>query len=250
MAGHSHAKNIKHKKDAADQKRGKLFSKISRLIIVAAKHGGGDPEANLKLRYAVDKARSVSMPVDTIDRAIKKGTGELEGGQLDEVLYEGYGPGGVAVLCEALTDNRNRTAGEVRKTFEVHGGKVGTAGCVGWMFKPMGVFIVEAKSVDEDRLLEVSLDAGAQDVKRVDDMFEVVCEATQFQAVKKALESARIATTSGEISQLPNTYIDLDEETARKLLRLVEALDDMDDVQNVYSNSNIPEAVLADSATS
>jgi YebC/PmpR family DNA-binding regulatory protein len=249
MAGHSHAKNIKHKKDAADQKRGKLFSKISRLIIVAAKHGGGDPEANLKLRFAVDKARSVSMPVDTIDRAIKKGTGELEGGQLDEVLYEGYGPGGVAVLCEALTDNRNRTAGEVRKTFEVNGGKVGTAGCVGWMFKPMGVFVVEAKSVEEDRLLEVSLDAGAQDVKRVDDMFEVVCEGTQFAAVKKSLEEARIATTSGEISQVPNTYIDLDEETARKLLRLIEALDDMDDVQNVYSNSNIPEAVLAESGT-
>ena len=245
MAGHSHSKNIKHKKDAADQKRGKVFSKLSRLIIVAAKHGGGDPEMNLRLRYAIDAARAVSMPIDNIERAIKKGTGELEGGQLDEVNYEGYGPGGVAILVEALTDNRARTAGEVRNTFESLGGKVGTAGCVAWMFKSKGLFLIDCKHVEEDRLLEVALDAGAEDVKRVDDLFEVTCDPTQFAAVKKALEAARIATESGSISQLPSTMIDVDEETGKKLLRLTDALDDMDDIQNVYSNANIPAAALA-----
>lgn len=245
MAGHSHAKNIKHKKDAADQRRGKLFSKLSRLIIIAAKHGGGDPDSNLKLRYAIDKARSFSMPADTIDRAIKKGTGDLGGGQMEEVTYEGYGPGGVAMLCEALTDNRHRTAGEVRKAFEVHGGKVGTAGCVAWMFKPKGLFVVDAAGVDEDRLLEVALEAGAEDVKRVDDSFELLCEPGQFQAVKTALEAARIATTSADLCQIATTTIDVDEDTGRKLLGLMDALDDMDDIQNVYSNSNIPDSVMA-----
>jgi YebC/PmpR family DNA-binding regulatory protein len=245
MAGHSHAKNIKHKKDAADQKRGKLFSKLARLIIVAAKHGGGDPETNLRLRYAIDAARAVSMPVDTIDRAVKKGTGELEGGQMEEVTYEGYGPGGSAILVEALTDNRARTAGEVRNTFEGNGGKVGTAGCVAWMFKAKGFFVVDPKHVEEDRLLEVALDAGADDVKLVDDMFEVYSDPTQFQNVKKAFETARIATETAEISQVPSTMIDVDDETGRKLVRLIDALDDMDDIQNVYTNANIPDAVLA-----
>lgn len=245
MAGHSHAKNIKHKKDAADQKRGILFSKLSRLIIVAAKHGGGDPDANIRLRFAIDSARAVSMPMDNIERAIKKGTGELEGGQLDEVTYEGYGVGGVAILVEALTDNRARTAGEVRNTFESLGGKIGTAGCVAWMFKPKGVFVIDSKHVDEDRLLEVALEAGAEDVKRVDDVFEVTCDPAQFQNVKKALKDARIATESGELSQVPNAMIDVDEETGRKLLKLIEALDDMDDIQHVHSNANIPDAALA-----
>jgi YebC/PmpR family DNA-binding regulatory protein len=245
MAGHSHAKNVMHKKQAVDAKRGKVFSKLSRLITVAARHGGGDPESNLRLRYAIDAARAVSMPIDTIERAIKKGTGELEGGSMDEVTYEGYGAGGVAILVEALTDNRARTAGEVRNTFESNGGKVGTAGCVGWMFKPKGVFIVDAKHVDEDRLLEVALEAGAEDVKRAEELFEVISDATQFQNVRKALEEARVATASASILQIPTTYIDVDDETGRKLVRLTEALDDMDDIQNVYSNANIPDAVMA-----
>ncbi len=245
MAGHSHAKNIKHKKDAADKKRGKVFSKLSRLIIVAAKHGGGDPEMNLRLRYAIDSARAVSMPVDTIERAVKKGTGELEGGSMDEVIYEGYGPGGVAILVEALTDNRARTAGEVRNTFESHGGKIGTAGCVAWMFKLKGVFVVDCKHVEEDRLIEVALDAGSEDVKRDEDLFEVTCDPTQFQHVKKSLDDARITTENAALSQIPNTMIDVDEETGKKLLTLIDALDDMDDIQNVYSNANIPAAVLA-----
>ena len=245
MAGHSHAKNIKHKKDAADQKRGILFSKLSRLIIVAAKHGGGDPDSNIRLRFAIDSARAVSMPMDNIERAIKKGTGELEGGQLDEVTYEGYGPGGVAILVEALTDNRARTAGEVRNAFESHGGKVGTSGCVAWMFKPKGVFVIDSRHADEDRLLEVALEAGAEDVQRVDNLFEVTCDPTKFHNIKKALEDARIATESGELSQVPSSMIDVDEETGRKLLRLIEALDDMDDIQHVHSNANIPDAALA-----
>ena len=245
MAGHSHSKNIKHKKDAADARRGKVFSKMSRLIMVAARHGGGDPDMNLRLRYAIDKSRAANMPWDSIERAIKKGTGELEGGQLEEVIYEGYGPGGVAVLCEALTDNRHRTAGEVRKMFEVHGGKMGTVGCVAWMFKPKGVFVVEAKFVEEDRLLEVSLEAGAEDVRRSDDMFEVICDPAQFQNVKKALETARIATVSADLTQLPGTVIDLDPDSARKMLQLIDALDDLDDIQEVHSNSNIPDSVLA-----
>src|SRR5437867_3982378 len=219
MAGHSHWKSIKHKKGAADAKRGKEFSKLSRLIIVAAKHGGGDPDMNLRLRYAIDKARSVSMPWENIDRAVKRGTGDLEGGQLEEVTYEGYGPGGVAVLCEALTDNRNRTAGEVRKTFEVNAGKLGGAGCVAWMFKPKGVFVVDAKTVEEDRLLEVALEAGAEDVKRVEQTFEVVCDPAQFQGITKALEGARIATTSADLTQVPSSMIDLDGETGKKVLR-------------------------------
>jgi YebC/PmpR family DNA-binding regulatory protein len=245
MAGHSHAKNVMHKKQAADAKRGKVFSKLSRLITVAARHGGGDSETNLRLRYAVDAARAVSMPIDTIERAIKKGTGELEGGAMEEVTYEGYGPGGVAILVEALTDNRARTAGEVRNTFESNGGKVGTAGCVAWMFKTKGVFIVEAKHVDEDRLLEVALEAGAEDVKKADDLFEVTTDPTQFQNVKKGLEGARIATASAMLAQLASTMIDVDDETGRKVVRLTDALDDMEDIQNVYSNANIPGGVLA-----
>jgi YebC/PmpR family DNA-binding regulatory protein len=245
MAGHSHAKNVMHKKQAADAKRGKVFSKLSRLITVAARHGGGDPDSNLRLRYAVDAARSVSMPVDTIERAIKKGTGELEGGAMEEVVYEGYGPGGVAILVEALTDNRARTAGEVRNTFESNGGKVGTAGCVAWMFKPKAIFVVDSKHADEDRLLEVALDAGADDVKQVDDLFEVTSDPTRFQNVKKALEDARIATANASIAQVPSTVIDVDEETGKKVIRLTDALDDMDDIQNVYSNANIPDAVMA-----
>lgn len=245
MAGHSHAKNVMHKKQAADAKRGKVFSKLSRLITVAARHGGGDPDSNLRLRYAIDAARSVSMPIDTIERAVKKGTGELEGGAMDDVAYEGYGPGGVAILVEALTDNRARTAGEVRNTFESNGGKVGTAGCVAWMFKAKGLFVVDAKHVDEDRLIEIALEAGAEDVKRDGDLFEVHCDPAQFQNVKKALDEARIATESGAIAQVSNTMIDVDEETGKKLLRLIDALDDMDDIQNVYSNANIPEAAMA-----
>ena len=191
MAGHSHSANIAHRKGLVDAKRGKLFSKLCRAIYVAARNGGGDPDANLRLRYAIDKARSYSCPKDNIERSIKKATGELGAENFEEVIYEGYGPGGVAVLCEALTDNRNRTAGELRKAFEVCGGNLGASGCVSYLFNYKGLFVVDAKHVAEDRLMEVALEAGADDLERVDDYFEVTCDPKVFDAVRKALEDAQ-----------------------------------------------------------
>lgn len=245
MAGHSHWASIKHKKGAVDARRGKLFSKLSRAITVAARQSGGDPEMNLKLRYAIDAARAVSMPKDNIDRALKKGTGELEGGQLDELVYEGYGPGGVAVMAEILTDNRTRTASEIRKLLESHGGKLGQSGCVGYMFKRKGLFTVDARTVDEDKLIEVALDAGADDVKREGEMFQVTSEPALFQKVRDALAAARIATEVAELANLPTTPIDVDADVGKKVLRLMDALDEHDDVQHVYSNFNVSEEVLA-----
>ncbi len=246
MAGHSHWANIAHKKALIDTKRGKLWSKLSKAIIVAAKSGGGDVDANLKLRYAVDAAKAVSMPKDTIQRAIKKGTGELEGGNLDEVLYEGYGAGGVAVMCEILTDNRNRTAGEIRKIFEMTEGKLGATGCVSWMFERKGLFLVPAEKIDEDTLLEYALEAGADDVKRVDDKFEVTCDPATFAEVGTALQAKGIEPDVSQITRIPTSTIDLDAETARKVLKLMEKLDDHDDVQNVSANFNIPQEALAE----
>lgn len=248
MAGHSHWAGIKHKKGVIDARRGKLFSKLSRAIIVAAREGGGDPASNLKLRYAIDKARQASMPKDNIDRAVKKGLGELDGGELFALVYEGYGPGGVAVLCEALTDNKNRTAGEVRKLFETGGGSLGQAGCVAWLFERKGLFVVEAKTVHEERLLEIVLDAGAEDLRQVDDMFEITCSPTAFQGVRDALETQHIACEVAELSQLPTTTVEVDAETGKKLLRFLEALDDHEDVQHVYANYNIPESAMAEVA--
>src|SRR6478609_8500680 len=180
MAGHSHSANIAHRKGMVDAKRGKLFSKLCRAIYVAAKNGGADPEANLRLRYAIDKARSYSCPKDNIERSIKKGTGELGAENFEEIMYEGYGPGGVAVLCQALTDNRNRTAGELRKAFEVCGGNLGATGCVSYLFNYKGLFVIDAKHVDEDRLMEIALEAGADEIERYDDLWEVTCEPRQF----------------------------------------------------------------------
>src|SRR6185369_11179332 len=192
MAGHSHYANIAIKKGANDKKRGALFGKLSRAIIVAARHGGGDPDANLKLRYAIDKARQNSMPKDNIERAVKKGCGELDGEELSEVIYEGYAPADVAVICDILTENRNRTAGEVRKIFEVHGGKLGVTNCVAWMFERKGLFVVPAQHVTEDRLIEVALEAGAGDVESTGKTFEVTCDPASFDAVNAALQAAKI----------------------------------------------------------
>jgi YebC/PmpR family DNA-binding regulatory protein len=246
MAGHSHWANIAHKKALRDNKRGKLWSKLSKAIIVAAKAGGGDPDANLKLRYAIDAAKAISMPKDNIQRAIKRGTGELEGGNLEEVLYEGYGPGGVAVLCEILTDNRNRTAGEIRKIFELADGKLGATGCVSWMFDRKGLFLVNPDKIDEDTLLEYALEAGADDVKRVDDKFEVTCDPSVFAEVGTALSAQGIEPDVSQIMRMPTSTVDLDAEAARKVLALMERLDDHDDVQNVSSNFNIPQEALAE----
>ena len=246
MAGHSHWAGIKHKKALIDNKRGKVWSKLSRAIIVAAKSGGGDPDTNLRLRYAINDAKAVSMPKDNIERAIKKGTGELDGGNLDEVLYEGYGPGGVAVLCEILTDNRNRTAPEVKKIFELAGGKLGATGCVAWMFERKGVVVIDEKQTDEESLLELAMESGAEDVKTVDGKFEVICDPDNFAAVQDALQAANVETELVELNRLPNDTVDLDAATAKKVLQLMEELDDHDDVQKVAANFNIPEEAMAE----
>jgi len=244
MAGHSHWANIAHKKGVADKKRGKLFGKLSRAIIVAAQSGGGDPTTNLALRYAIDKAKKASMPKDNIERAIKKGCGETEGEHYEEVVYEGYGPEGVAVLCEILTENRNRTAGEIRKIFEVYGGNLGSSGCVAWMFDRKGLFTVPAQNVDEERLFEIALEAGAEDVRRDGGMYEVLCAPEDFQDVCDALEAAKIPTEVSEITRLAASHVDLDAENGRKVLKLIEALEDQDDVQSVTANYNIPDEVM------
>jgi YebC/PmpR family DNA-binding regulatory protein len=248
MSGHSHWATIKHKKGAIDAKRGKLWSKLSRAIIIAAKNGGGDPNMNLKLRYAIDKAREVSMPKDNIERAIKRGTGDVEGMVFEEITYEGFGPGGVAVLVDVLTDNRNRTNGEVRKIFERGGGNMGSAGCVGYLFERKGVFSVDAAGVDEDTLMGIALDAGADDMKRFGSTYDITCDPTHFNKVQEALQKANIATINAEISQIGKVPVDVDVEAAKKVMRLMETLDDHDDVQHVYSNVNLTEEVLAEIA--
>lgn len=244
MAGHSHWANIAFKKGLVDKKRGKLFGKLARLIIVAAKRGG-DPAANLALRYAIDRAKKASMPADTIDKAVKKGTGELGAESYDEVLYEGYGPAGVAVLCEILTDNRNRTAGEIRKVFEVHGGNLGSTGCVAWMFERKGVFQIARDAVTEEQLFDVALEAGATDVLTEGEMYEVHCTPDVFQQVSSAFETAGITTASGEITRIAANNVALDAETARSVLDLMEALEDNDDVQSVTANFSIPDELMA-----
>jgi YebC/PmpR family DNA-binding regulatory protein len=212
---------------------------------VAARTGGGDPAANMRLRYAIDKARSFSVPKDNIERSIKRATGELGAENFEEVVYEGYGPGGVAVLCEALTDNRNRTAGELRRVFEAAGGNLGSSGCVSFLFQFKGLFIVDPKHVDEDRLMEVALEAGADDVQLIDGLYEVTCDPKLFETVRKTLEDARIPTESAETSYIPTTSVDLDVDNGKKMLRLKELLEENDDIQNVYANDNIPEEAMA-----
>jgi YebC/PmpR family DNA-binding regulatory protein len=245
MAGHSHSANIAHRKGLVDAKRGKLFTKLCRAIYVAARTGGGDPAANMRLRYAIDKARSFSVPKDNIERSIKRATGELGAETYEEVVYEGYGPGGVAVLCEALTDNRNRTAGELRRLFESAGGNLGASGCVSYLFNFKGLFVVDPKHVEEDRLMEVALEAGADDVQLVEGLFEVTCDPKLFDTVRKVLEDARIPTESAETSYIPTTSVDLDLENGKKMLKLRDQLEENDDVQNVYANDNIPEEAMA-----
>ena len=246
MSGHSHWAGIKYKKAAADAKRGKIWSKISRMIIVAAKSGGGDPAANLALRYAIDKAKAANMPKDTIEKAVKKGTGELGGVSFEEVLYEGYGPSGVAVMVEALTDNRSRTGPEVKRIFEKHGGSLGATGCVNWMFSKKGLLTVSAARIEEEQLLEIALDAGADDMQNTGELFEITCEPGAFEELKKALEQKEIATEFAEISMVPQSTVAIsDEQTAKRIISLMEAFDDHDDVQNAYANFNIPDEIVS-----
>lgn len=247
MAGHSHAKNIMRHKAVVDAKRGKLFSKLSRYIIIAARAGGGDPTMNLKLRYAIDKARSVSMPKDNIEKAIKRGTGELEGVNYDEIMYEGYGPGGVAVLVEVLTDNRNRTNGEIKKIFERGNANVGVPGSVAYMFERKGLFVIDAtKHTDEDAIMTIVLEAGAEDMKREGDVFEIICEPSNFTAVSDALKNASIETSEAEVKYLPKMQKEIDVETGKKVVRFIDSLDDHDDVQNVYTDAILTEEMAAE----
>ena len=245
MSGHSHWSGIKHKKALVDAKRGKLWSKLARNIIMAAKGGGGDPDMNLSLRYAIDKAKDANMTKDSIEKAIKRGSGDQGGANYEEVLYEGYGCNGVAIMCEALTDNRNRTAGELRHTFEKKGGSLGASGCVSWMFRKKGIFAIDASATDEDSLVEIALEAGADDVELDDETFEVTCSIDAFQDVKQVLQQKEINTKAAEIAQIPDNYVVLDENSSRKILDLMEALEDHDDVQNVYANFDIPPEIMA-----
>ncbi|MBA2460234.1 MAG: YebC/PmpR family DNA-binding transcriptional regulator [Actinobacteria bacterium] len=246
MSGHSKWSSIKHKKGAADAKRGKLFSKLSRAIIVAAKEGGPDPAANLSLQNAIEKAKSYSMPKDNIERAIAKGSGsDAEGSAYETVVYEGYGPDGVAVLVEALTDNRNRTASDVRHVFSKNGGNLGTTGAVGWLFERRGVVLVDAETADEDELVLAAAEGGADDVERDGTVFQVSSTPESLAAVRAAIEAAGIAIESAELSMVPKTTVEVaDESSAKKLVRLIEALEENDDVQEVWSNFDIPEQVL------
>lgn len=245
MSGHSHWAGIKHKKALVDAKRGKLWSRLAKAIIVAAKAGGGDPDMNLRLRYAIDDAKAVSMPKENIQRAIKRGTGELDGGNLEEVTYEGYGSGGVAILCDVLTDNRNRTAGEIRKIFELSDGKLGSTNCVAWMFDNKGLFLVPANAAEEEKLMELALEAGADDVERIDDKFEVTCDPSRYGDVAKALSDAGITPEASQITRIAKNTVDIDDpDAAQRILRLMDNLDEQDDVQNVASNFNISDEVM------
>jgi YebC/PmpR family DNA-binding regulatory protein len=246
MSGHSKWSSIKHKKGAADAKRGKLFSKLTRAIIVAAREGGGDPSGNLALQNAIEKARSYSMPKDNIDRAIAKGSGaDSDTSTFETVVYEGYGPSGVAVIVEALTDNRNRTASDVRHTFAKNDGNLGGSGAVAWLFERRGVVLVPADGVDEDELMLAAADAGADDVSLDGSSYQVLTAPEQLGAVREALEAAGFTIESSELTMLPKTTVEVaDEGDAKKVLRLMDQLEDNDDVQDVFANFDIPEQVL------
>ena len=245
MSGHSKWSSIKHKKAARDAKRGKVFTKLIKEITIAARLGGRDMNANPRLRTAVTAAKAQSMPNDNIDRAIKKGTGELGGGQLEQVAYEGYGPGGVALIIDVLTDNRNRTVSEIRFILSKHGGNLGESGCVAWMFKKRGVIVIERGAADEDRLLELALDAGADDVVGDSDSFQVLAAPENFAAVREALERAKIAIANAEVTMVPENTVKVTGHQAEQVLKLIEDLEDHDDVQGVAANFDIDEELMA-----
>jgi YebC/PmpR family DNA-binding regulatory protein len=246
LSGHSKWSSIKHKKGAADAKRGQLFSKLSKAIIVAAKNGGGDPANNLALQNAIEKAKSYSMPRDNIDRAIAKGSGaDADADAFESITYEGYGPEGVAVIVEALTDNRNRTAADVRHMFSKHGGNLGTDGSVSWQFERRGVVVVSGDGVDEEELFLAAADGGADDIEQDGSVFQITSAPEQLAAVRAAVEEAGFTVDSSELMLVPKTTVSVDDETkARQVMRLIDALEENDDVQDVYANFDIPEQVL------
>jgi YebC/PmpR family DNA-binding regulatory protein len=243
MSGHSKWSQIKRKKAKTDQARGKVFSKLVREITTAARLGG-DPKMNMRLKTAIEEAKAVNMPADTLKRAIQKGTGELPGETYEEITYEGYGPGGVAVMVKVLTDNKNRTAPEIRHTFTKFGGNLGEVGSVGWMFERKGIIQVEAARVDEDELLGLALDAGAADLRRVDPVFEITATPQDLEGVRRSLEGRGVPIQSAEVTYVPQSTIRLDGKDAQQVLRLVEGLEELDDVQHVYANFDIPDEVL------
>ena len=246
MSGHSHWATIRRQKAAVDAKKGKVFSKCAKAIISAARTGGGDPNANTKLRYAVDDARAVNMPKDKIDRAILKGTGELEGQHLAEAIYEGYGVGGVALIVEAVTDNRNRTTPEIRRIFEHSGGSLTSQGSVAWMFRKKGVLSVKRDAVDEDTLMETVLEAGADDMATYDDLYEITCEPSAFGDVKQALLDNDISADTAQMANVAKQNVAPSIEDARKVVKLMEALEEHDDVQNVSANFDIPAELMVE----
>ncbi|MGE5849448.1 MAG: YebC/PmpR family DNA-binding transcriptional regulator [Candidatus Methylomirabilota bacterium] len=245
MSGHSKWAGIKHKKAKVDAQRGRVFTKIIREITVAARVSGGDPGGNPRLRTAIQAARAVNMPADNIERAVKKGTGELEGVSYEEISYEGYGPGGVAVLVEVMTDNKNRTVGEIRKLFSKNGGSLGEVGCVGFLFEKKGYIQVDAAKVDEDRLMTIALDAGAEDLQREESMFAVTTVPRDFEKVRDAIVKSGIQPVSAEITKVPKSTVRLEGKPAEQMLRLMEELEEHDDVQHVYANFDIPEEIMA-----
>ncbi|MCP5106324.1 MAG: YebC/PmpR family DNA-binding transcriptional regulator [bacterium] len=241
MSGHSKWHSIKHKKAAADAKRGKIFTRHIREITFAARNGGGDPDANAALRHAVDAAKAVNMPADNIKKAIQRGTGELDGVNYEGITYEGYGPGGVAVLVECLTDNKNRTVAEVRHVFGKYNGNLGESGCVAWMFSKKGVIIVTADAVEEDELMELVLENGAEDMQTDEGNYEISTAVEDFDAVLQAVKAKDIPTESAEIGMVPSTYVKLEGKQAEQMLKLSEKLDDLDDVQSIWTNFDISE---------
>ncbi len=244
MSGHSKWATIKRKKEKNDQARGKTFSRHAREIMVAARDGGGNAEMNARLRICIQKAKSDGMPADNIDRAIKKGTGELEGEKYEEITYEGYGPHGVALMIDVMTDNRNRAVGEIRAAFNKCNGSLGESGCVGFQFETKGLITIDRAGRDEDEVLEAALEAGAEDLRSSDEAFEVITAPTELMAVVQGLEQAGLTATDFELTRLPQSTVALDEHQARQLLRLVDLLDDIDDVQKVHANFDIDEQVL------
>ena len=248
MSGHSKWATTKHKKAVIDAKRGKAFTKIAKELTIAAKLGGGDPDGNPRLRLAMEKARGVNMPSDNIKRAVQKGTGELPGVSYEEISYEGYGPGGVALLIDTLTDNKNRSVADLRFILSKNGGNLGETGCVAWIFESKGYLLVAKNKVDEDTLMSVALDAGAEDMKNEEgeDNFEIIIDPSDFEAVKEAIEKAGIDLVSAEVTKLPKNEIELtNEQEAAQMIRLMETLEDHDDVQDVYANFNIPDDLMA-----
>jgi YebC/PmpR family DNA-binding regulatory protein len=245
MSGHSKWSKIKHQKGVDDVKRGNLFTKLTREIIIAAKEGGGDPAGNFRLRLAIQKARDSNMPMENIDRAVKKGTGDIAGGSLTEMTLEGYGPSGMAVLVSALSDNRNRTIQEVRSTFTRHGGSLGENGSVSWIFSSRGVITINAEKDKADELSLAAIDAGAEDVQEEGGVVEVYTTPDMLEKVRAALESKKVLIESSELQMVPKTLVKLDEKAASQAVKLLEKLEEIDDVQNVYSNADIPDSVLA-----